>query len=157
MEIRGNPSNKMQNSSGKEKPKEFLYVAQLIREDKYTEAFQVLTELVKKETLPLKDKVSSLFLQGRLLLWLGRLEEGLNIAEQAYKESLGLEKSYQTIDLLNLMALSLNFLDRFDEARELVKQSENLFKTITKEPFSESIRIEAFLKHYLSLSILYHK
>lgn len=147
MEIRGNPSNKMQNSSGKEKLKEFLYVEQLIRENKYTEAFQILTEFVKKETLPLNDKVSSLFLQGRLLLWLGRIKESLNIAEQAYKESLGLEKCHQTIDLLNLMALSLNFLDRFDEARELIKQSEDLFKTITKEPSSESIRIEAFLNY----------
>ena len=137
----------MQKSPRKEKPKELLHAEQLACENKYTEAIEILMELLEIRDLPPNLKFTILFLQGRLLVWLGKYEESLNIVEQAYKESLGLEKNLQSVNLLNLMALILNFLARFNKAREIIKQSENLFNTFTKESSVEYNRSEAFLNY----------
>ena len=143
----GRTSYKMQNSQRKENPKELINAVQLVSENKYLDAIQVLKGLIKKENILPNHRISSLFLQGRLLIWLGRYEESLIVVEQAYKESLGFGKNLLTVDILSILALILNFLDRFDKARELIKQSEDLFKTYTKETSSEYIYTDAHLNY----------
>ncbi len=136
-----------------EKPEELIFAERLIVENKYTEALQVLTELVKKKRLPLNHKVSCLYLQARLFMWIGKLEYSIKKTKQAYEESLSLGKNLQTLDALNLMALVYNWLGRSDKAREIIIKSEKLFQTFTKESSAEYIRSEAFLsfiKGYLT-------
>jgi len=127
------------------KPEELILAEHLIVENKYTEALQVLTELEKKKNLPLNHKVSCLFLQARLLFWIGKLEYSIKLSKQAYEESLSLGKNLQSLDALNLMALVHNWQGRFDKAREIIIKSEKLFQTFTKESSAEYIRSEAFL------------
>jgi len=55
-----------------EKPEELIFAEHLIVENKYTEALQVLTELEKKKNIPLNHKVSCLYLQARLFMWIGK-------------------------------------------------------------------------------------
>ena len=145
--MRGRISYKMQDSQRKENPKELINAVQLVSENKYLDAIQVLKGLIKKENILPNHRISSLFLQGRLLIWLGRYEESLIVVEQAYKESLGFGKNLLTVDILSILALILNFLDRFDRAREIIKKSENVFKTFTKESSIEYISSEAFLNY----------
>ncbi|GAG60342.1 unnamed protein product, partial [marine sediment metagenome] len=73
-----------------EKPEELIFAEHLIVENKYTEALQVLTKLVKKDKLLLNHKVSCLCLQARLFMWIGKLEFSIKISKQAYEESLSL-------------------------------------------------------------------
>jgi tetratricopeptide (TPR) repeat protein len=141
----------MQDSPRVEKPQELTYAEQLVSENKYLAAFQVLKELNQKEKILPNHRISSLLLQGRLLIWLGRYEESLIIVEQAYKESLLLENNLQTVGLLNMLALIQNFLDQFDKAREIIKKSEDLFNTFTKESSIEYISSEAFLNYVKGL------
>lgn len=128
-----------------ENPEELILAEQLIGENKYTEALQVLIELGKKKNLPLNHKVSCLSLQARMLMWLGKYEDCIKIAEQAYEESLRLGKSLQAVEALNLMALVNNWQGKFDKSYEIIKKSEELFKTLTKESSVDYIRIEANL------------
>jgi len=128
-----------------ENPEELILAEQLIGENKYTEALQVLIELGKKKNLPLNHKVSCLSLQARMLMWLGKYEDSIKIAEQAYEESLRLGKILQAVEALNLMALVNNWQGKFDKSYELIKKSEELFKTLTKESSVDYIRIEAYL------------
>jgi tetratricopeptide (TPR) repeat protein len=128
-----------------EKPEELIFAERLIVENKYTEALQVLTELVKKKSLPLNHKVSCLCLQARLFMWIGKLEFSIKISKQAYEESLSLGKNFQTLDALNLMALVYYFQGMFDKAREIIIKLEKLFQTFTKESSAEYIRREAHL------------
>ena len=135
-----------------EKPEELIITEQLISENKYTEALQVLIELGKKKNIPLNHKVSALTIQARMLMFLGKYEESTKIAKQTYEESLRLGKSIQAVDALNLMALVNNWQGKFDKSYEIIKKSEELFKTLTKESSEDYIRREAnlnFIKGFL--------
>ncbi len=109
-----------QDIEEEEKPEELIFAEHLIVENKYTEALQVLTELEKKKNLPLNHKVHCLYLQARLLFWIGKLEYSIKTSKQAYEESLSLGKNLQTLDGLNLMALVYNWQGRSDKAREII-------------------------------------
>ncbi|MEE9378228.1 MAG: tetratricopeptide repeat protein [Candidatus Lokiarchaeia archaeon] len=127
-----------QESKEKGKPRELVYAEQLIDENKYTEAIQVFTELGKKENISLYYKVLCLYLQSRILFWVGKYGDCLKTAEQAYKESLKLGKNLLTVDCLNVMIMVLGFsLGGYDRASELMNKAENLFKAIPKESSAE--------------------
>lgn len=128
-----------------EKPEELIFAEQLISENKYTEAVQVLIEFGEKKNIPLNHKVSALIIQARMLMFLGKHEESIKIVEQAYEESLRLGKSLQAVFALNLMALVNNWQGKFDKSYELIKKSEEFFKTFTKESSVDYIRGEAYL------------
>lgn len=138
--------------SVEEKPEELMFAEQLVSENKYTEALKVTIELGKKKNIPLIHKVSTLIIQARMLYFLGKYEDSIKIAEQAYEESLRLGKSLKTVEALNNMALINNWQGRFDKSYELIKKSEDVFKTLTKESSVDDIRVEAylyFIKGYL--------
>jgi tetratricopeptide (TPR) repeat protein len=135
-------------------PKELTHAKQLITENQYKEALQVLIELEKKENIPLTHKVSYLTLQARILIWLGRFEDATKKCEQAYEEKLGLVKSIQILQPLILKALIYNWHGKFDKSFEIIKKSEDLFRTFDKESSipSEYIATEAslnFIKGFL--------
>ena len=128
-----------------EKPEELILAEQLINENKYAEAVQVLIKFRANKNIPLNHKVSALIIQARMLMFLGKHEDSIKIAEQAYEESLRLGKSLQTLDALNLMALVQSWQGKFDKSYELIKKSEELFKTLNKESSEDYIRGEAYL------------
>ncbi|MFX0044007.1 MAG: tetratricopeptide repeat protein, partial [Candidatus Hodarchaeota archaeon] len=131
-----------------EKPEELIFAEQLISKNKYTEAVQVLIELGKKKIISLNHKVLCLILQARTLWWLGKYEDSIKIAEKAYEESLRLGNNLQAVEALNLMALVNNWQGRFDKSYEIIKKSEELFKTLTKESTIDYFRAEAQLDFF---------
>ncbi len=90
-----------------EKPEELLRAEKLIDDAKVNEVHELLNNFEKKESLTLHDKVASHLLRADLLFQQGRYEESLTLAEQTYKESLGLGKNLQSVDCLILMAESM--------------------------------------------------
>ncbi len=130
---------------GEEKPEELIIAEELIDENSYTEAINILKELEEKNSTPLYYRVYSLLIQGRLLMFVGKHEECIKISEKAYNESLELGKNLITVDALNLRALVYNWRGLMDKSGELIKKSEEIFNTIPKESSADYIQTEANL------------
>ncbi len=128
-----------------EKPKELIRAEQLIDEDKLDDALTLLNNYEQKEGLNHQDKISCHLLQCQILYWQGKLKETVNHAEQTYKESEGLENHLFKVDSLLIMTHALVRLDRFDEASDLIKQGEELIKTIPQELTKAHKQREAYL------------
>ncbi len=78
----------------KEKPEEVIRAEQLVDDSKLDEALTLLSNYEQKEGLIHHDKASCHLLQCQILFWQGKLKELIKHAEQAYKESEGLENSF---------------------------------------------------------------
>ncbi|MFX1419454.1 MAG: tetratricopeptide repeat protein [Promethearchaeota archaeon] len=130
-----------------DKPEDLILAEQLIEENKYSDAINVLIKLEKQENIPLHQKISVTLIQARMLMFLGKYEESIKVAEKAYEESSRVGENLKAVEALNLIALVNNWQGEFDESYELIKKSEELFKTITKESSVDYIRVEANLNH----------
>ncbi|MFX1587276.1 MAG: tetratricopeptide repeat protein [Promethearchaeota archaeon] len=105
----------------------------LIDECKLDGADQILKSFEEKGGHVLHDIVLCNLLKCELLFWRGLYEDVVKLAEQTYKESLGLGKNLLTVDILLIMADSLTFLHRTDEASDIIIQGEELLKSLTQE------------------------
>jgi hypothetical protein len=81
-------------------PKELVRAEKLIDDAKVNEAHELLNNFERKEGLTLHDKVASQVLRADLLIQQGRYRESLSLAEETYKESLGLGKNLLSVDAL---------------------------------------------------------
>ncbi len=129
----------------KEKPEELIRAEQLIDEDKLDEALVLLNNYELKEKLTKQDKTFCHLLQCQILFLQVRYQELFKHAEQTYKESEGLEDNFLKVDSLLLMTHALIRLERFDEASDLIKQGEELRKTIPQELTKAHKQRKAFL------------
>jgi len=133
----------MNDQKVKEKPEELIRAQQLIDDAKVNEAHDLLNNFEKKEGLTLHDKVLSHLLRTVLLLQQGRHKEVLMLAEETYDMSLGLGKNLISVDALRWMAGSLIWLNRWDKAFNIIKQGEELLKTLPQELPAEYKQREA--------------
>jgi len=117
----------------KEKPEELIQGKELIDEGKYDDALQILKHFEEKGGHTLHDRVSCHLLKCELLLWQGLYEDLVKLAEQAYKESLGLEKNLLSVDILLIMAHALLWLKQYDKLQNIIKQGEELLKGLSQE------------------------
>ena len=129
----------------KKKPEEVIRAEQLIDEDKLDDALTLLKNYEQKEGLTHHDKEFCHLLQCQILFWQGKLKELIKHAEQTYKESEGLENNFIRIDSFLLMTHALVRLEKFDEASDLMKQGEELLKTIPQELTKALKQREAYL------------
>jgi len=132
-------------SEEEDKPEELIRAEHLIDEGKLDEALTLLNNYEQKEGHTNHDRVSCHLLQCQILLWQGKLKELIKHAEQAYKEIDGLETSFLKVDSLLIMTHALIWLDRFDEAFDLITQGEELINTIPQELPAEYKQREAYL------------
>ena len=109
-----------------QKPEELLRAEKLIDDAKVKEAHELLNNFERKEGLTLHDKVASHLLRADLLFQQGRYEEVLTLAEQTYKESLGLGKNLLSVDILLIMAWALLCLFQTDKSHDIIQQGEEL-------------------------------
>ena len=105
----------------------------LIDKCKYDEADQIIKRFEDKRGNTLHDIVSCHLLNCELLLSQSLLEDVVKLAEQTYKESLGLGKNLLSVDILLIMAYALLRLYQTDKAHDITKQGEELLKTLTQE------------------------
>jgi len=129
----------------KKKPEEVIRAEQLIDEDKLDDALVLLNNYELKEKLTNHDKAFCHLLQCQILFLQVRYQELFKHAEQTYKESEGLEDNFLKVDSLLLMTHALLRLERFDEAFNIIKQGEELLKTIPQELTKAHKQRKAFL------------
>jgi tetratricopeptide (TPR) repeat protein len=125
--------------------KELTQAKKLIDEGKYDEVLQLIDSLEQMKSLTLQDKVSCRLLKCNLLFWQWKFEEMLKIAGQIYKESLELGRNLQSVDALILSAKALKFLQREEEAINVINQAEELLKTYTQELPEDYMQREAHI------------
>ncbi|MHA1479169.1 MAG: tetratricopeptide repeat protein, partial [Promethearchaeota archaeon] len=128
-----------------EKPEELSKANNLIDEGKLDEALTLLSNYEQKEALNHHDKASCRLLQCKILFWQGKYKELIKLAEQIYKESRGVENIFLKVDSLLIMTHALAMLDRIAEALDLIKQGEELIKTIPQKLTKTYKQREAYL------------
>jgi len=125
--------------------KELNRAKKLIDECKLDEADQLIKNFEEKGEHTLHDIVLCHFLKCELLSERGLNEDVVKLAEQTYKESLGLGKNLLSVDILLIMALALLRLNQTDKAHDITKQGEELLKTLTQELPAEYKQKEAYI------------
>jgi len=131
------------------KPKELIRAKKLINEGKFDEALQLMKNFEETGKATLNEIVSCHLLKCDILSQRNLHKELFELAEQTYKESLGLGKSLLSIDALYHMAFPLIVSNNLEKAEEIIKQGEELLKTLTNELLKEYREREAsiaFLK-----------
>jgi tetratricopeptide (TPR) repeat protein len=135
-------------------PKELIGVEELIEKGNYIEALQILDDLEIQNILPPQEKLPSNYLRSLCLSRLGQDEKALILAEQVYEESKNLKNPIQTFDASMIMAESLSFLVKIEEASIIISISENLLKTISQIPEKEYTAKRAYVTYIKSLIYL---
>jgi len=110
-------------------PKELTQARQFIKEGKYEDSIRLLKDFEGQENLSLQDIVSCHLIKCNLLIHQSLYEKAAILAEQTYKESLGLEKNILSVDALIMMTLSMCYFD-VKTANMTIKQGEELLKTL---------------------------
>ena len=111
-------------------PKELVRIKQLIDVSKLDEADQLTKEFEEKGGHSLHDMVLYHLLKCKLLGERGLFEDVVKLADQTYKESLGLGKNILSVNILLIKAFALLCLYQTDKAHENIKQGEELLKDI---------------------------
>ncbi|MEE9378927.1 MAG: tetratricopeptide repeat protein [Candidatus Lokiarchaeia archaeon] len=117
----------------KDKPEELIRAKQLVNEGKFDEAFQIMKNFEKMGDTSRYDLVSWQLLKCDILFQQAAAIELFELAEQTYKESLGLGKSLLSIDALYYWAWALIWSDNLEKTEEIIKQGEELLKTLMHE------------------------
>ena len=125
--------------------KELNRVKKLIDECKLNEADQLIKIFEEKGEHTLHDIVLCHLLKCELLFERGLHEDVVKLAEQTYKESLGLEKNLLSVDILLRMAWALLSLFQTDKAHDITKQGEELLKSLTQELPAEYKQRESYI------------
>ena len=125
--------------------KELIKVKKLIDECKFDEADQLIKNFEEKGGHTLHDIVLCHLLKCELLLWRGLYGDVLKLAEQTYKESLGLGKNLLSVDILLILANALVWLFQADKLHDIIKQGEELLKNLTQELPAEYKQREAYV------------
>ena len=129
----------------KEKPEELIFVKQLIDKGKLDEADRLIRNFWEEGGHTLHDSVYCNLLKCELLLWQGLYEDLVKIAEQTYKESLGLGKNFLSVDILLIMAHALLWLKQYDKLQDIIMQGEELLKTLPQELSADYNLREAYI------------
>jgi tetratricopeptide (TPR) repeat protein len=118
-------------------------IKQLVDRGEFEEALQLMDDFESRGENSLYDIISCHLLRCDLLYQQGLYQDAFQLAEQTYKESLGLGKGFLSIDSLILMANLLIYMDNIEKANELIKQAEEQLKTLTQENLKECKKREA--------------
>jgi tetratricopeptide (TPR) repeat protein len=128
-------------------PKELTQAKELIKEGKFEDSLQLLKDFEERGKNSPHDIVSCHLLKCELLCERGLYENAVKLAEQSYKESLGLGNNLLSVDILLIMALALLrlFQGPTDKAHDIIKQGEELLKTLTLKLPAEYKQRKAYI------------
>ena len=133
--------------------KELTLAMQYIKEGKYEESLQLLKDFEERENTSHQDIVSCHLIKSSLFFSQGKMIKAAKLAEQTYKESLGLEKNILSVDSLFLQANALINSKNVKTAIKVIKQGEKILSSLIEIPEIEKNRREATLQHLKGLSI----
>jgi len=124
---------------------ELTQAKKLIDECKLDEADQLIKNFEEKGGHTLHDIVLCHLLNCELLYWRSLYKDVVKLAEQTYKESLGLGKNLLSVDILLIMANAFVWLGSSDKLHDIIKQGEELLKTLTQELPADYKQREAYI------------
>ncbi|MFX1348962.1 MAG: tetratricopeptide repeat protein [Promethearchaeota archaeon] len=133
-------------------PRELTQAKKFIDISKLDEAEKIIKTFEEKEGHSFHDTILCRLLKCELFSERGLFEDVVKLAKQTYKESLGLGKNLLSIDILLIMALAYITLGQPDKANNIIKEGEELLKTLTQELSVECEQHEryiAFLKGWI--------
>jgi len=125
--------------------KELTKAKKLIDECKFDDADQLLRNFEEKGGHTPYDIVFCHLLKCELLLWRSSYEDAVKLAEQTYKESLGLGKNLLSVDILLIMANALVWIGPLDKLNDIINQGEELLKTLPHELSADYKQREAYI------------
>ncbi len=129
---RKNLPKSKKNQSPSVKSKELKQAEQLMKESKYDEALLLMNNLEGRDDITDSDQLSCYLLTSECLNELANYEEVLKFAEKAYQKSQELRDNLRSIDSLEKMAYATMWMGDFEKALNLIKQSEDLLKSLTR-------------------------
>ncbi|MFW9880835.1 MAG: tetratricopeptide repeat protein [Candidatus Thorarchaeota archaeon] len=135
----------MDENIAKLESKELAQAKKLIDECKFDEADQLIKIFEEKGGYTFHDIILCHLLKCELLMHKGLHNDVVELAEQTYKESLGLGKNRLSVDVLLIMAHGLLCLFQTDKAYDITKQGEELLKTLTQELPADYKQREAYI------------
>ncbi|MFX1380643.1 MAG: hypothetical protein ACFFA4_16290 [Promethearchaeota archaeon] len=118
-------------------PNRLMLAKKLYEEGNSNEALKFIDEFDKKKGLSLEDQLSSHLLRINLLLKLNRFEDAIKFAKQAYQKSQKTGKNLQSLDILIYLAWALQGRWKLNESYNVIKQCENLIKSLIEESPTE--------------------
>jgi len=130
---------------------------QLIKSGKIEEALNVLRNFKEKGEHTLQDNVTCHLLKCELLFQQGLFEDLLKLAEQTYKESLGLGPNLLSVNALMWKVRALTYLFRLSKVFDVIKQGEELLKTLTHELPADYKQTEATIAFAKGLFLYWEK
>ncbi|MFX0019954.1 MAG: tetratricopeptide repeat protein [Promethearchaeota archaeon] len=137
-------------------PQELIIAKKLIEQNKYGEAFQVLSDFDQNGENNLSDKISCLLLQCQILFWQGDYKDVILLAKKIYKKSLELGKTLQSVDALIFIIMALVGEGKLNLVFGAIKKADDLLKTLKKKS-PDYIRREATISWYLGASYAENK
>jgi tetratricopeptide (TPR) repeat protein len=129
----------------KDNPEELIRAKQLLDECKLDEADQLIQNFEETGEHTLYEMLSCHLLECELLHWRSLYEDVVKLAEQTYKESLGLGKNILSVDILLIMANALIWLEQTEKIHDIIKQGEELLKTLPQELLADYKQREAYI------------
>ena len=126
-------------------PENLIRAKKLANEGKFEEVFHILRNFEKGGKKSYYELVSWHLLKCNILSQQYSYKELNELAEQTYKESVGLGKSLLSIDALYYWALALILSGNLEEAEKIITQGEELFKILPKEQKKDYKQREAHL------------
>ncbi|MFX0043943.1 MAG: tetratricopeptide repeat protein [Candidatus Hodarchaeota archaeon] len=129
--------------------KEINQAKQLINEGKFDDALKLMKDFEEKGDISLQDLVSWHLVKCYMFLQQYSFKELIELAEQTYTESIGLGNNLLSVDALYFMGLALVTTFNLEKAADIIKQGEDLLKSLTNEPLKDYKKREAniaFLK-----------
>ena len=124
------------------KAEELVTAKKLIRDSKYEEALGTIKLFQNKSRITEEDKLSALILEGKLYMYIGKIQEAIKVGEIAYNTSQKLGNIPGTIEAL-LLKSNTTFLGNPDKGLEITQEAENLIDLLEEETSSELLRERA--------------
>ena len=126
---------------------ELIRAEQLIDEGRHEEALDLMKNFEEKGKISLFDIISCNLLKCKLLYQQGLYQDVVKLAELTYKESLGLGKSFLSLDALLIMTDALILLLELEKAFDIIKKGEELLKKLVHSLPKEYQKREASLNY----------
>lgn len=117
----------------------------LFNTGKFNEAYALLSDFENIKKYPLYDIVSINLFKTELLFQQGRYKEVLLTAKNTYQNSLELGEISLRVDALIWMARALIFLNKLDEAYQLIIKGEKLLTSVDSKTSSVYIKSKGFI------------
>ncbi len=113
--------------------REFETIEQLISTGNFNEALEVVKTIEIMENISPTDQLIYYLLKSNIMNNLSHFEEGLKLAEVAYKDGQRLRKRHLRVDALITMIDSLRGIGKYNESLEVIVQGEKELDELAQE------------------------